>query len=70
LAAKGIRIQKSVFLVQASRNQARELVQALSAEIDPATDSVCAWPLSESWQAQQHVYPAEAAPLQEIYVVA
>lgn len=70
LAAKGIRIQKSVFLVEGTRQQAQALVRALSAEVDAATDSICAWPLSESWQAQQHVYPAESAPLQQIYVVA
>lgn len=70
LTTYGLRLQKSVFLVEASRRQVRELVEELSEVVDRETDSVCAWPLSENWQAQQQVFPSEAAPLQEVFVVA
>ena len=70
LVAKGIRVQKSVFLLEAPPRNVRRLVRELAALIDEATDCVCAWPLSEGWQATQMNFPAEAAPLQEKFVIA
>ena len=70
LAARGIRIQKSVFLVQSTQQQIRSLVHDLAAQIDPATDSVCGWPLSNNWQEKQLTFPREAAPFQEVFIIA
>lgn len=70
LVAKGIRLQKSVFLVEGPPRQVRRLVRELAALIDDGTDRVCAWPLVEAWKEQQMCFPAEAAPLQEAFVIA
>lgn len=70
LVAKGIRLQKSVFLVQGPPRNVRRLVRELGMLIDNATDRVCAWPLVESWEDQQLCFPPEAAPLQDTFVIA
>ncbi len=70
LAAKGIRLQKSVFLVEGQPRQVGRLVRELAVLIDDSTDRICAWPLSEAWNVQQMCFPAEAAPLQEAFVIA
>jgi CRISPR-associated endonuclease Cas2 len=62
LEARGIRLQKSVFLVEGPPRNVRRLVRELAALIDDATDRVCAWPLVPSWQDEQLCFPAEAAP--------
>lgn len=69
LESHGIRLQKSVFLVTAAPQAVRRLVREIGKEIDPATDCVCAWPLSLGWQAEQIAIPAEAAPLQTSFVI-
>jgi len=70
LATRGIRLQKSVFLVQATQQQVHSLLHDLAAQIELATDSVCAWPLSNNWQEKQLAFPEEAAPLQEVFLIA
>lgn len=70
LAAKGIRLQKSVFLVEGPTLSIAQLVHELAAEIDDATDRICAWPLIDAWQERQLCFPADAAPLQESFVIA
>lgn len=45
----GLRLQRSVFLVDASPPRLRELFQELAPLVDPAHDHLAAWPLSESW---------------------
>ena len=69
LVAKGIRLQKSVFLVEGPPRNVRRLTRELAANIDEATDTVCAWPLSESWKRDQLCFPESAAPLQEAFVI-
>lgn len=70
LVASGIRLQKSVFLVEGPAKAVKSLVQELASEIDYETDRVCAWPLREAWQESQLCFPSEAAPLQEVFVIA
>ena len=70
LVAKGIRLQKSVFLVEGPPRNVARLVRELAALIDDSTDRVCAWPLIEAWQEKQMCFPATAAPLQESFVIA
>ena len=69
LAKEGIRIQKSVFLVEASSCQVKQLVETLGRMIETETDSVCAWPLSEHWKDRQISVPVEQALLQEVFVI-
>ncbi len=47
LAKQGIRIQKSVFLVECGSQEVNTIVKSLGKLIDPETDSICAWPLAE-----------------------
>ena len=69
LAKEGIRIQKSVFLVEASVSQVQQLVKTLGSIIEPATDSVCAWPLAEQWRIRQVAAPTSAVLHQEVFVI-
>ena len=70
LVRAGIRIQKSVFLVEATPQQVRAVIDAIAKEIDFATDTVAAWQLSHAWQTTQHCYPKTATPLTESFVIA
>lgn len=69
LEARGIRVQKSVFLVEGTQRKVHRLVRELGCLIDQQTDRVCAWPLIESWKTEQLCFPPEAAPLQETFVI-
>ena len=70
LVANGIRIQKSVFLLEASKLQVQTLTQQMAQHINPNTDSVCAWPLAESWRRQQEVVPPSAELRPEPFLIA
>ena len=70
LQKNGLRLQKSVFLVQGTQASVQALVKKLGDLIDPGTDRICAWPLRVQWQADQVCYPSSAAPLQEDVVIA
>lgn len=69
LQKKGLRLQKSVFLVQGTQASVQALVKKLGDLIDLKTDRICAWPLRVHWQADQICYPASAAPLLEDVVI-
>lgn len=69
LAAKGVRLQKSVFLVQGPPRNVARLVRELAHLIDNTTDRVCAWPLIEDWKEKQLCFPADTAPLQDEFIV-
>lgn len=69
LETHGIRLQKSVFLVIGSPRSVRRVVREIGDEIDIATDSVCAWPLSLGWDAEQIAVPPESAPLRTVFVI-
>lgn len=69
LVAKGVRLQKSVFLVQATRREVRRMLNELAVAIDPNTDQLSAWPLVRTWQQEQICFPSENAPLQERFVI-
>jgi CRISPR-associated protein Cas2 len=70
LVANGIRIQKSVFLVEATRGQVDNLTQQMARHIDKKTDSVCAWPLAEAWRQQQKVVPPGTELMPETFIIA
>jgi CRISPR-associated endonuclease Cas2 len=70
LETRGIRLQKSVFLVEGPPLSVRQLIGEIAAHLDPGTDQVCAWPLSLGWRQEQQCRPPEAAPLQETFVIA
>ncbi len=70
LKKHGLPIQKSVFLVEATKEAVSELTKSLAEGLDSKTDRVCAWPLRVDWQADQVCCPAEATPLREIFVIA
>lgn len=70
LESHGIRLQKSVFLVEGPASSVLQLARELADLMDEETDRVCAWPLARNWQDTQLCFPAEATPLQEIFVVA
>ena len=65
LQKEGLRLQKSVFLVQGTQESVQALVKKLGDLIDVKTDRICAWPLRVHWQADQVCHPASAAPLRE-----
>jgi len=65
LVAQGIRVQKSVFFLEASTRQIQMLVQRLARHADRETDCICAWPLASNWQVAQRCIP-EAAQLTEV----
>jgi len=69
LAARGIRLQKSVFLVDAAPADINKLVDEIGSQIDPATDRVSAWQLIERWQETQKNVPPHAALLEEQFIV-
>jgi CRISPR-associated endonuclease Cas2 len=69
LVKEGIRIQKSVFVVEASSEQVKQLVKELGRLIDLQTDSLCAWPLAEAWRDRQQSCPSDAVLQREIYVI-
>ena len=69
LAARGIRLQKSVFLVDASPSDVSKLVDEIGIHIDPETDRVSAWQLIERWRESQRVSPPQAALLDEPFIV-
>jgi CRISPR-associated endonuclease Cas2 len=69
LAAKGVRLQKSVFLVQGPPRNVARLIRELAHLIDMSTDRVCAWPLTENWKENQLCFPADTAPLQDEFIV-
>ena len=70
LKKHGLPIQKSVFLVEATREVVTELTESLAEGLDLKTDRVCAWPLRVEWQADQICRPPEATPLREIFIIA
>ena len=70
LVVKGLRLQKSVFLVEGPPRNVRRLVREIAALIDNNTDRVCAWPLIEAWKTEQLCFPPEVAPLSEEFVIA
>ncbi len=53
LERAGLRVQKSVFVVELSQPDLRELVRELEALVDPDTDQVAAWALSQGRVGQQ-----------------
>jgi CRISPR-associated endonuclease Cas2 len=69
LAKEGMRIQKSVFLVEASTGEVEKLIELMSQQIEPATDSVCAWPLAENWQEKQYAGPQDARWKPQLFVI-
>lgn len=62
LERAGIRIQKSVFLVQLPRPEIQKLLGQLARLIDHRCDQVAAWPLHMEWPARQVVRPENARP--------
>ncbi len=52
LERAGLRVQKSVFLVQMPSSEVRKLVKALGELIDFDTDQVAAWPLRQEADSQ------------------
>ena len=70
LVKEGLRVQKSVFWVEGSKRDIKALIRLLSKDVDPQTDSVCAWPLARKWRKEQLAAPAEAAPMLEGFVIA
>ena len=69
LFAAGIRLQKSVFLVEASRRTVHDLVASAGDALDQHTDLLGAWPLARTWRRNQIVAPASARPLEERFIV-
>jgi CRISPR-associated protein Cas2 len=53
LERAGLRVQKSVFVVELSHRDLRDLVRQLGALIDPDTDQVAAWALSQGSVVEQ-----------------
>lgn len=70
LMTRGIRVQKSVFVLECTATCMRSLVDGLAALIDPATDCVHAWPLIDAWRQRSLCVPTAAALVQETFVVA
>ena len=70
LKKHGLPIQKSIFLVEATKEAVKDLTESLAKGLDSKTDRVCAWPLRVEWQADQICCPAEATPLREIFIIA
>ncbi|MCM2374437.1 CRISPR-associated endonuclease Cas2 [Aporhodopirellula aestuarii] len=69
LEIQGIRVQKSVFFVQASRAQVKKLIRKLASLVDEETDSVCAWPLTSTWQREQRCVPDAARVVDAPYLI-
>ncbi len=65
LERAGLRVQKSVFVAELSPRDLHKLIQQLSSLIDPETDQVAAWLLSQNSKrenpyagcAQQTIFP-------------
>ena len=69
LEQAGIRVQKSVFLLQATPAELKRVVRLIAKEIDTKTDVVAAWQLAPSWQASQQSHPTTAQPLVQSFVI-
>lgn len=69
LEEKGLRLQKSVFIVDGQPRAVRRLVREIANQVDLKTDRVNAWPLSNDWSANQLAFPSEATPFSEEYLV-
>jgi CRISPR-associated endonuclease Cas2 len=53
LERAGLRVQKSVFIAELSRDDLQQLMDQLAAIIDRETDTVAAWALQQKWQNEQ-----------------
>ena len=69
LEKKGLRLQKSVFIVDGRPRAVRRLAREIANQVDLKTDRVNAWPLSKEWSTDQLAFPSESAPFTEEYLV-
>ncbi len=53
LERAGLRVQKSVFIAELSRDELKKLMGQLGGLIDRETDTVAAWALQQKWQTEQ-----------------
>lgn len=63
LEQAGLRVQKSVFVIDTATPEVRKLVRELGALIDRHTDQVAAWRLSEKPRAHRALAGLPAGPL-------
>lgn len=69
LEQAGIRVQKSVFLLQATPKELKQVIRLVAKEIDTQTDVVAAWQLAPAWQASQQCHPGAAEPKIQTFVI-
>jgi|YNPMSStandDraft_1061717.scaffolds.fasta_scaffold05740_3 CRISPR-associated endonuclease Cas2 len=69
LEQAGLRVQKSVFVIDAATEEVRKLVRELSALIDPHTDQVAAWRLAEHPHARRVLAGLPPGPLYQETIV-
>lgn len=69
LEQAGVRVQKSVFVIDSATPEVRRLIGELGALIDPRTDQVAAWRLSEPWEAHRVLAGLPAGPLYQDAIV-
>lgn len=63
LEQAGLRVQKSVFVIDTSTPEVRNLIRELRSLIDPDTDQVSAWRLHERSDAHRGLAGLPAGPL-------
>lgn len=69
LERAGLRVQKSVFLVEMPPRQTVRLLEELGRMIDGRSDRVAAWPLQENWQNTTVEVGAPTSPLPQQSVI-
>jgi CRISPR-associated endonuclease Cas2 len=69
LGRAGLRVQKSVFIVDTATPEVRKLVRELGSLIDLHTDQVAAWRLSEQPQARRALAGLPPGPLYQETIV-